>query len=316
MPKFIRWRSIENYYREKFINSFLAQYPELLNEQFVITEKLHGTNFQWCFAPGERIRAGSRNRYLDAKGSFQGVPISDLVMAHEDLLAQLKNRADEKNQTIRLFGELFGQGIQKGIDYGPKKRLLYFGAMLSGTLVSFKVLESMVAPQYLVPIIEVVDGLETALGHSCEFDSRILNVPDNVCEGIVIQPYSLTYTDWAGSVFILKKKNDKFKEKESVKKIRVIDTEVAQWNREFSAYITENRLQSLFSKEGEIKTPKQISQYIKWLLTDAKEDFLKDHGKEIEHLEKRQLKQIWNVGSKIANMLKTYLKGGTKWNTV
>lgn len=174
MVEFIRWRSIENSYREKFINGFLAQYPELLDEMYIITEKLHGANFQWFFAPGEKIRAGSRNRYLDTSSNFQGASISDLMKTRAELLNQFK-------------------------------------------------------------------------------------------------------------------------------------IEVARWNAEFASYITENRLQSVFSKEGEIEKPKQIGQYIKWILFDAKEDFLKDWGEKIKLLDINQQKQIFNIGSKIANMLKNYL---------
>lgn len=74
---------------------------------------------------------------------------------------------------------------------------------------------------------------------------------------------------------------------------------------EFKSYITENRLLSVFSKEGQIQSPKEIGKYIKLLLTDAQDDFLKDN--DISHLDKQQQKDVFNVGSLIANMLKSYL---------
>jgi type I restriction enzyme S subunit len=37
--------------------------------------------------------------------------------------------------------------------------------------------------------------------------------------------------------------------------------------------VNDNRLKSVFSKEGEIQTDKQIGAYIKWLMEDAKEDW-------------------------------------------
>jgi hypothetical protein len=41
----------------------------------------------------------------------------------------------------------------------------------------------------------------------------------------------------------------------------------------FLPYINENRVLSVFSKEGEIQRPEQIGQYIKLVMEDAKEDF-------------------------------------------
>jgi len=151
-------------------------------------------------------------------------------------------------------------------------------------------------------------GLESALAFDTKFNSWVLGKPDNLCEGVVIQPRDKVYYDRHGeSPFILKKKNAEFKEKEQAKKVRVVDTEVERLNAEFASYVTDNRLQAVFSKEGEIESPKQIGSYIKLVMEDAKVDFLKDFEGDVAATSKAQQKQIFNVSKTIAGMLKTYL---------
>lgn len=305
---FKKWHSIENTYRQKHIDFFLDEYPGLESETYVILEKLHGSSFQWFFQPGESVKAGSRNRYLDASGSFQGASIAQLIDDNASVIAHFQRWSDADACNIRLFSELIGKGIGKGVDYGSEKRVRYFGIMIDDKLLPFKETRTHVPVKDIVPIVAIVGSLQEALDFDIEFDSRILEKSDNICEGVVIQPYERVYCDRYGtSPFILKKKNDKFKEKENAPKIRIIDSDVERLNAEFLLYITDNRLQSVFSKHGEIDNPRQIGEYIKLILADAKEDFVKDFQDGIDALGKARQKQVFNVGSTIANMLKSYL---------
>jgi hypothetical protein len=131
----------------------------------------------------------------------------------------------------------------------------------------------------------------------------------NIMEGAVIKPYFKVYIDGNGTPFMLKKKNQKFLEKASAKKERKpLSTKVAILNANFKAFITETRLQNIFSKWGEISAPNEIGDYIKYMLADAKEDWAKEHDKHVlADLDKKEIKQVFNVGSTIANMLKKYL---------
>jgi len=306
--QFTKWHSIENTYRQKYIDFFLKEHPGLVNETYVILEKLHGSNFQWFFQPGEFVKAGSRNHYLDMLGSFQGAPIAQLVDDNSATIARFQRWADADGYSIRLFGELIGRGIGKGVDYGEQKRILYFGIMVNDKLLPFKEAQVHIDTLLTAPHVTTVDELQAALDFDTKFDSLVLGKPDNICEGVVIQPYNQVYYDRYGtSPFILKKKNDEFKEKEKAPKARVVDSDVERLNAEFSLYITDNRLQSAFSKYGEIETPKQIGKYIRIVMADAQDDFIKDFGNDIETLDKNRQKQVFNVGSKIANMLKGYL---------
>jgi Rnl2 family RNA ligase len=305
---FVKWPSIENSYRKKYINWFLEQYPDLANEDYVITEKIHGANLQIVIRPDAPLLAGSRNNYIDANGSFQGALLSDVLEEHEETIRIIQDYADRTGDTIRLYGELFGKGIQKGVNYGPRKRLRFFGVRVNEQLISYQNTGlRFISSVHLVPTVGFVQGLEAALAFDAGFNSHYSDEDENICEGVVIRPYARDYFDGHGSPFMLKKKNEVFLERAKAKKIIVVDTEVEQLRAEFQRYITEARLQSVFSKHGVIEAPAQMGDYIRLVLADAKEDFIKDFGDKAELLDKKQRRAVYNVGGTIANMLKENL---------
>lgn len=307
---FKKWPSIENTYRQKEISWWVGQFPELKTETYVITEKLHGSNFQWYFEPGQPVKAGSRTQWLDMAGAFQGALLQFLVDTNADIINALQEEAESTRYTIRLFGELIGPKVQKGVDYGPNYQLRYFGMMLQDNLISWQMFgayySSIIKNRY-VPVVATIGGLQAALDINTSFPSKLLPGEENICERVVIQPCGRVYTAEQGSVFMLKKKNEAFKEKQHVPKERVVDTEVEYLNEEFKSYITDTRLQAVFSKHGEIERPQQIGEYIKLVLADAQEDFLKDFGDGFSVMDKSQQKQVLNVGGMVANMLKAYM---------
>lgn len=309
---FKRWPSIENTYRQKELYWWVSKFPELETETYVITEKLHGSNFQWYFQPGKHVQPGSRNNFLDTIATFNGASIAELMAANANLLAMMQDSVDSSNCTIRLFGELVGPKIQNGVYYGEEKCLFYFGMMVDDVLLPFYEFEAAIGDDFhesIVPIVGEARGLQAALNFNPEFISLVTPRPvdNNTCEGIVIQPYNKVYASEQGRVFILKNKNETFKEKQHAQKERVVDTEVEYLNEEFKSYITDTRLQAVFSKHGEIERPQQIGEYIRLVLADAQEDFLKDFGDGFNVMDKSQQKQVFNVGGMIANMLKRYL---------
>lgn len=304
MNKFVKWPSIENHYRSKEITWWLGLYPELYNEIFVITEKIHGANLQLYFEPNKPYRVGTRTRFLKEGDSF--FDVWGVLARHQGLLNSFQLMVNRSIHTVRLFGELFGGKIQKGVKYQNEHDIAFFGLMLDDELVSFLDFDTTMIHSgfgnLVVPTIDFVRGLENALAYDTEFDSKVLGVDDNVCEGIVIQPYKAVYTS-NGSYFLLKKKNESFKEKSHAKAEKVIDSEPVRLNREFQSYLTDARLQGVFSKYGEIQEPKQIGQYIRYMLEDAKIDFLKDNP-QVAEMDKGEQKLVYNVGGTIANMLK------------
>lgn len=297
---FKKWPSIENSYRQKFIDVFLTEFPELAKETFIVTEKIHGANIQFYFEPGKPYRIGSRNQWVDS--SFYNV--SEVLPEYEEFFKDAQYMADGTKETWRVFGELFGPKIQKGVDYGEKRRIRLFGLMINDVLKSPTLLRLSVGT-FLVPVVKIIDGLQSALEFNAEFETSL---GTGVCEGVVIQPYQKVYRNAGGHTFMLKIKNEAFKEKARAKKpSRPQDPELVRLNQELCLYITDARLQGVFSKSGEIQEPGQIGDYIRLMLADTKEDFLKDHSEAVEALDKKSQRKVYNVGGMIAGMLKEYL---------
>ena len=315
--KFLKWPSVENAYRKKFIAVFLDEFPELTQVEYVITEKLHGANLQLAFAPGEPMCVGTRKRFLgkDVLGNDEKFYNVHNVLQRDDyqeICAALEQTA--VIYPIRLFGELFGGKVQKGVDYGREQRILFFGLMIGDELQPFSALEQLtvdipILQSYLVPVLSVEKALQDAIDFDCNLITRAgMLRQDNIMEGIVIQPYRRVYRNAGGHTFLLKKKNEAFKEKQKVKRTPTPeDSEAARLNMEFRAYLTSARLQAVFSKYGEIEEPHQIGEYIRYMLADAKQDFLKDWGDAFDALDEKGQKQVLNVGSAVAKMLQEAL---------
>jgi len=82
---------------------------------------------------------------------------------------------------------------------------------------------------------------------------------------------------------------------------------VERLNLEFRSYLTDMRLRGVFSKHGEIERPEQIGDYIRWMLADAREGFVKDHAEAFDALSNPEQRRALHVGSTIARMLNKYL---------
>ena len=312
MANHIRWPRIENSYQQKFIDVFLSEFPELEKETFVITEKLHGSSVQVFFSPNEPWRIGKRTAFLKDDEKFFG--IHEVLPEYEPIFERIQEHVDLGTYTLRLFGEFCGPGIQKGVDYGKRKRIFFFGYMIDDVLMPFEDFQNRTSffgfEEHLVPIVGIVNGLKEALEFSTEFQSwaNPASLEGNLCEGVVIQPYNKVITNAGGKRFLLKKKNEKFLEKSKEKKpLSPGDPEVQRLNAEFKLYITGNRLQGIFSKRGEIEEPRQIGDYIRLMIADAKEDFTQEHGDAFAKLDRGEQGKVTNVGRVVADMLKKCL---------
>jgi Rnl2 family RNA ligase len=306
----VKFPRIENSYQQKFIEKFLDEFPELEDEIYVILEKLHGSNLQVLFEPNKPWRVGKRTAFLAEGEKFFG--IWDVLPEYEPIFERVQGHVNMGTYTLRLFGEFCGPGTQKGVDYGKRERIFFFGYMIDDELQPFAAFHILALRlgfrEHLVPRLDLCKGLDKALAYDTDHPTLLNLVEGNTCEGVVIQPFKKVYTNAGGKRFLLKKKNEKFLEKAKEKKPPSLgDPEVQRLNAEFRLYITENRLQGIFSKYGEIEGPQQIGDYIRLLLNDAKEDFLQGHGDAFSKLDKGEQGQVTNVGKIVADMLKRYL---------
>lgn len=306
--EFLKYPSIENSYRTSFIERFLFQHFELKDELFVVCEKLHGTNISLVFEPDSSFKIASRNQFSDESffdiGKYFERDITLLIIG--------QNLADATNQEIRFFGEFFGPGIMKGVDYGKEKQLRLFDIFLQTVgFLPYKEFKTFcesirISEKYRVPEIETI-AFEQIFNYNPRFNSKILEIENNICEGVVVRPLRNEYRNKVGDRFILKIKNEEFKEKSKQPKVPVqMDDDVVRLNLEFRSYITSSRLDGIFSKFGKIEETSEISKYMRLLIEDAKEDFRKDFP-EIDEVDPKKHKAIYNIGSSGFELLKKHL---------
>ena len=303
---FKKYQSLENSYNDKFLRRFLETYPELQNETYIVTEKLDGANIQIYFEPGVPYRIGKRSDFLKEDETF--FDIHSTVKKYQESLDKIQKHVEITKNKIRLYGEIYGSGIQKRVNYGDEKYIAFFDVEVNGELWAprdfMHLAEGFDLPR--VPVIQIKANITEVLSLSENFNTNINPVENNASEGLVIRPFGKNYYSHVGAIFILKKKSAKFSEKEGLEKpVKILDTPVLDANLKFKAYLNDNRVLSVFSKSGPMQEMSQMGEYIKLVLEDAKLDFLKEN--DISMFDKNQLKDVYNVGNLVVQLLKKHL---------
>ena len=303
---FKKYNSISNSYQVKEIMRWLNEYPELANETFVLEEKIDGANIQLYCEPGGKVQIGKRSSFITPDEPFYQLWEILKHSSYDHIMAWVREQADYYNSPVRLYGELYGPGVQKRINYDMEEQSLIFFDMVVGEHFFPPVnLHQMYDHVPLVPIHHVIKGLDNALAVSAEVQSKL---SDDQAEGFVIKPYDKVYNNNLGSRFLLKSKSDKFNEKMKVepKEKKALAPEILKAYNEFASYLTDNRIDNVIGNHGPFIETKQIGDYIRYVLDDMKKDFQADGFDEIK-FDKDDLKQIYNVGHKIVMKLKERL---------
>lgn len=314
---FIKYQDIENSYQSKHIQKTLEYQPELRTCKYAAFEKLDGISIQLIFYPGittvedmmNSVEFCSRSNKLDKTSNFQGASIPELFERYKEVIRLTQMYANQVELPINLYGELYGYGIQKRINYGKDKLLSFFDMRIDGysvcqetfcNMMEYVALRSGIDSIYVKPF-KIFDSLEDALELSPEFESSFSPTKDHA-EGWVIKPWDIA------STFYLKIKSEKFKEKTHVKEIKNKEYSITvnTLKAYFNAMINENRVFSAFSKIGTIERPDQIGDYVKYILEDVKKDFLKEYNLE-EDLTQEEKKYVFNGGKHIVEILRNYL---------
>lgn len=311
---FVKYPSIENSYREKEIYSWLSYHPSLLNEVFVAQEKIDGANIQFVFLPNEMYKIYSRNQEVDWRFYNVGEVLSRREWKR--FFGYAQTFVEKNNITLRLYGELFGQGVQNRVRYCDNKNILFFDAWVGEEFLCYEKFRSLFSDllheHFCVPVLsENLNGLKDALSYNENFDSLVSKMylgsgAKHIAEGFVIKPRYKMFQSSQGSVFYLKKKNEKFSENTKTERPeKQLDEKVLSLKSQFVHYINENRVLSVFSKHGQIERQNQIGDYIRLIINDAIGDFEKDT--DMSELTKDELKTVFNVGNIVAALLRKYL---------
>lgn len=203
------------------------------------------------------------------------------------------------NLPITLYGEVYGDGIQKGVKYSKEKKIRFFDLKVGKDYLPY-INATKIFTEYHLPYVyvrQVIEGsLETAIdAASTRFNSEVAegeykDLENNLCEGVVIKPYFEELKTDRGDRIIIKKKNEEFFEKSHTSKAKVKDDRFVDYKADEEAvmvYINQNRFDSVFSKDNYQKT--NFGDFIKAYTEDVIEDAAKDN------VEFKNLKNIHNI---------------------
>ena len=212
---------------KKQTNSNFRKYTEIENfknhvnvfeegEQVSITEKIHGSNFRCGYVKTEvntlwkKIKKlfgklpefefvyGSHNVQLQDLSRPRPAYYSELkkniyweAIEKYDLRSKLKDLEDEIGSVV-VYGEVYGDGIQKGYTYGHKtgeRSLVVFDVMVDGRYLDVHEMKSFCKLFNLPTAPELYQGpFDKATAKSLTEGCSVLEPTQKIREGIVIKP--------------------------------------------------------------------------------------------------------------------------------
>lgn len=272
---FKKFSSLENSYRQNLIDK--VQYEGKDGGLWIATEKIHGANFSfWC--NGEEVKVASRSQFVD--GTFYNCQ-AVINRYSKGILDWCKSKG--VNNFV-VYGELFGDGIQKEVKYGEKD-FAAFDVVIGGKILDKHTAQSVVddCGLFFAPIIKVGTFKECM-----ELNNTFRSVltPDdyegeNTSEGLVIEPIKPAWFA-NGSRIYFKNKTAAFSEKNrepKEKKVFTLSDEETELMNLLLEYNTEARVSNVISKIGEI-TNKDFGRILGLTVQDLLEDFTKDTERE------------------------------------
>lgn len=316
--EFKKFSSIENTYRDTFFDQIREEGKD--GGQWVVMEKVHGAQFS-IYYDGTSIQASSRTAFLTDEIDFfnwQNV-LHDNREKMTKLYEMLKQTEHVFSQVI-VYGEIFGgsyphpdvdkvktaKRLQKGVHYHPDNLFYAFDIRVDRQYLPVDETDSLFEKAGFFYAKALFRGaLEECIKHPDDFVSRIsqwLGLPpiaDNIAEGIVIKPVEPRFLN-VGDRVILKSKNEKFIERKSrkkrpVKKDSPLSEAARKLQQELESLVTENRLQNILSKKGELPDPlpgDYFGQIMQDFSADIWEEFNKDFETPYINLEKKEQKRV------------------------
>lgn len=291
---FIKYPSIDNIEKKKTIERVIAQFPQLQTEQFYVQEKIDGSNIQFFLDENNEIYVGKRSCFIDRNENFHGIweTFDRFYGVIYDLAITLKNEFN--SSTVRLYGELFGPGVQNRIDYGNNRQIQIFDAMVDDNPVPWNVVLDSDMNNLCVYHYTIID-YDEAINYDPSNHVSHYSPSNQKAEGVVIKPAYPYIDKGSGKLIAFKSKREDFEEKGGKPKKENsskndMSEEGKRLKEEFESYITKNRIHSVFSKEGEIEDESQIGNFIKLLTEDAKEEFFQDWGDDFKALPDKEKK--------------------------
>jgi len=280
---------------------------------FTGTVKLHGSNSS-ISTNGDKIWYQSRNNIITADKDNYGFAqfCTAKYKSIDKLLTIVNKRVDEPDAIISIFGEICGQGVQKGVSIStlPKMFVIFAVKVAPKEGVSYYIdSKDLNDPNNLIynihdfqtfkvevdfaypgiaqnKFIELVNEVE----RECPVGKALgITEGNTVGEGIVWTAY------FDGVKHVFKTKGTKHSATKT-KTIVPIDIEKLNSIQEFVEYaVTENRMKQAISEvfADEIPTIQKMGDFLRWIVKDIAKE-------EIDTLEKNNL-LVKDVGRYISN---------------
>jgi len=290
--KFVRFSEIENY---KYIPKIVDKYTDDIDlandvEEFHISEKIHGSSI--CIS--NKYKDGPR--YFTRNGHLLPTKYKEVMDGYD-----WKSFFDLNTDIDFAYGEIAGQGIQKGVDYGDKAFYIFDFKDNEGKYHTFQYYTIDIASEFkpfqYAPVHSIVkttfNKLVETLTASLEGDqtkivSFINPIEGNIIEGYVVR--CLSRPKLTGlSRYIFKIKHQNFDE--MVRKPKNKKPRIEYDYSDIDPYINENRIQSAMSKFPGY-TKKLIGDVMREIVLDVKKDSAKDDIVWEKHYSKYINKQV------------------------
>ncbi len=277
---FKKYTSLENAYRDKFVHACHS----LGAPEWVATEKVHGANFGFTINGGV-IQPFRRTGIIEQRvedGGYDFFGCTPIVEKYREAAVQLEKSV---GCPIIIYGELYGERIQKEIQYGEKDFIVFDIYMpCKEAYVNWPMVMTLCTKVGLPTVPEIARGtLDEMLKVSPEFDSIVAaskGFEGQASEGVVIKQLVGEVTLNNGSRAIIKNKSQRFSEKKAKggkfekKEVSLTDPQT-KLVEDFLQYLNSNRLNNVVSKLGDL-THKDFGKVQGLLVKDAKEEFERD----------------------------------------
>ena len=267
----LHYPSIENHHNAKNYNYWVSEFPELKTIKLVAQQKYDGSNLGIEFAEDGKATFCTRNTQLSDTDNFCGLREVIKQNKYANMLETIKQWKSTQTEikTINLFGEFYGPGIQKRINYGTEKQIKFFDVYFNGEIQSTsrftKWMEDLKLTDFMVETL--LTGTLDELISSLEKCQSLVQHP---IEGIVVKPLDTVIKN-NESHFCIKIKVTGFDDiKVEIPKTKKPKKENEK-TRNLIDYITENRIQDCKGKQPW----KNVDHLIKCVIEDAFDDFKK-----------------------------------------
>lgn len=303
----------------------LGPHDPISQEQWVVTEKIHGSNFSFT-TDGITIKQARRTDYLkDTENFYKSKEFATKLQ--EKILNLYKNCLIDfpellsNGKILVIYGELCGgiydnypktiTAIQNEIKYFPYLDFYAFDIYLDGKCLNYnnfaKICEKSeikyVKPLFIGKLLEAVEYSTTHYEDLTTIprEHNLPDIPGNIREGHVIK--TVEYATFKNSRrAIIKHKNSKFNEKQPV--VLVVEGE----DPILEQYITEQRIHNVVSKFGKGFEYKNIGFIANEYVKDVKQDYETDNPQKLDK------KQLDHVKRKVTKMLRNMIKDNPQNN--